>query len=75
MFDNYRAFRDSGLTVFGSALLATYVSVVAGPILLVVDWYGRNHVGETGFEFDEDFDGNVEFIEDPPFGKFNDIES
>jgi hypothetical protein len=68
MFDDYRMLRSSGITPIGAALMSVYLLVVAGPIIIMSDWVGKNHVGETGFEFDDDFDGNVEFIEDPPFG-------
>jgi len=72
MFENYKSLRDSGITPIGAALLSVYLMIVAGPLLAFSDWYGEKYVGETGFEFDEDFDGDVEFIEDPPFGKFRD---
>ena len=65
MFEDYKMLRSSGIGPVGAALMSVYLLVVAGPILMMSDWYGRNYVGETGFEFDDDFDGNVEFIEDP----------
>lgn len=68
MFEDYKAFRDSGINPVGAALMSVYIVLFAGPCLMVSDWYGKHYVGETGFEFDEDFDGNVEFIEDPLYG-------
>lgn len=74
MFDNYRMLRSSGMGPIGSALMSLYLFVVAGPILLLSDWYDRSYAGETGFEFPDDFDGNVEFVEDPPFGELKRFE-
>lgn len=64
--------RDAGLTPIGSALTAIYLTIVIGPILEFSDWYYDHFVNESGFKFPDDFDGNVEFIEDSPFGKFDD---
>lgn len=75
MFDTYKMLRGSGLDPVGAALTSVYIIVVAGPVIEFSDWYAKKYVGETGFEFDDDFDGNVEFIEDPRTEKFSDLES
>jgi hypothetical protein len=67
MREDYEMFRDSGYGPIGAVFITLYVTIIGGPTMMALDYLGRNHVGETGFEFDDDFDGDVEFIEESPF--------
>lgn len=72
MINDYKMLRNSGLSVFGSIVFCVGL-ILVGPVVYISDRIGRNQVGETGVEFDDDFDGNAEFIEDVPFEKFSDL--
>ena len=65
----YRMLRDSGMSILGAALLASYTAIIAGPILFFADWYGRNYVGEYIDDYPEN-PGPLELAENQ--GPFHD---
>lgn len=62
MFEDYKMLRSSGISPVGAALMSAYLIMVAGPLLMMADWYGRNYVGECIDDFPE-YPGSLELAE------------